>query len=304
MRKKSGSAMIEKRMRKCIGSICLAAALCAVCMSPYAQETESEGAVAAKSEMAKVVAVTEDWMVPVTAEELKDGTYDIEVRSSSSMFQITDCTLTVEDGRMSAAMTMGGTGYRYVCMATPEEAAKADEKDFLQFERLVFGSTDGSTLGIACQDEYFDPLTCIGGTSATKDGHFEQTLDSRYPTNITGEEITRRVGALAAEHGCTIHVDIDMVPFLTDPDTPAMQTLVRTYNEYTSRDAKGFCIGGGTYARHFKAGGSFGPNDPAFPMPDWVGAEHSADEGFSEEQFKRALQIYIVSIARLMRLEF
>ena len=112
------------------------------------------------------------------------------------------------------------------------------------------------------------------------------------------------MGALAAEHGCTIHVDIDMVPFLTDPDTPAMQTLVRTYNEYTGRDAKGFCIGGGTYARHFQAGGSFGPNDPAFPMPDWVGAEHSADEGFSEEQFKRALQIYIVSIARLMRLEF
>jgi succinyl-diaminopimelate desuccinylase len=184
------------------------------------------------------------------------------------------------------------------------ELYSADEKDFLQFERLVFGSTDGSTLGIACQDEYFDPLTCIGGTIATKDGHFEQTLDSRYPTNITGEEITRRVGALAAEHGCTIHVDIDMVPFLTDPDTPAMQTLVRTYNEYTGRDAKGFCIGGGTYARHFKAGGSFGPNDPAFPMPDWVGAEHSADEGFSEEQFKRALQIYIVSIARLMRLEF
>ncbi len=183
------------------------------------------------------------------------------------------------------------------------DLCSAGEKDFLQFERLVFGSTDGSTLGIACQDEYFDPLTCIGGTIATKDGHFEQTLDSRYPTNITGEEITRRVGALAAEHGCTIHVDLDMVPFLTDPDTPAMQTLVRTYNEYTGRDAKGFCIGGGTYARHFKAGGSFGPNDPAFPMPDWVGAEHSADEGFSEEQLKRALQIYIVSIARLMRLE-
>lgn len=131
MRKESGSAMVEKRMRKCIGSICLAAALCAVCMNPYAQETESEGAVAAKSEMAKVVAVTEDWMVPVTAEELKDGTYDIEVRSSSSMFQITECTLTVEDGEMSAAMTMGGTGYRYVCMAAPEEAAKAEEKDYI-----------------------------------------------------------------------------------------------------------------------------------------------------------------------------
>ena len=39
-------------------------------------------------------------------------------------------------------------------------------------------------------------------------------------------------------------------------------------------------------------------------MPEWVGAEHSADEGFSEEQFKRALEIYIVSVTRLMRLSF
>ena len=38
-------------------------------------------------------------------------------------------------------------------------------------------------------------------------------------------------------------------------------------------------------------------------MPDWVGSEHSADEGFSEEQFKRALEIYIVSLSRLMELE-
>lgn len=184
------------------------------------------------------------------------------------------------------------------------DVCQGAEREFLEFERIVFASTDGSSLGIACQDEYFDPLTCIGGTIAKVGEHFEQTLDSRYPTCITGDEITRRVGELAAKYGCTVRVDLDMVPFLTDPKTPAMQTLVRTYNEYTGRDAQGFCIGGGTYARHFKAGGSFGPNDPAFPMPDWVGAEHSADEGFSEEQFKRALQIYIVSIARLMRLDF
>ena len=120
-----------KRGRMRIGSICLAMTLFAGCMSLYAKERETEGAVAAKSEMVEAAAVTEDWMVPVTAAELKDGTYDIEVRSSSSMFQITDCTLTVEDGEMSAAMTMGGTGYRYVCMAAPEEAAKAEEKDYI-----------------------------------------------------------------------------------------------------------------------------------------------------------------------------
>ena len=177
------------------------------------------------------------------------------------------------------------------------------EKSFLEMERLVFGSTDGSTLDIAATDDLFDPLTCIGGTIRTVDGVFEQTIDSRYPTSITGDEITRRVGALCEAHGCTLTVDLDMVPFSTDPNSDGIQALVRTYNEYTGRNDKPFTIGGGTYARHFKAGGAFGPNDPNFPMPDWIGAEHSADEGFSEEQFKRALEIYIVSVARLAELE-
>ena len=177
------------------------------------------------------------------------------------------------------------------------------EKSFLEMEKLVFGSTDGSTLDIASSDDLFDPLTCIGGTIRTVDGVFEQTIDSRYPTSITGDEITRRVGALCEAHGCTLTVDLDMVPFSTDPNSDGIQALVRTYNEYTGRNDKPFTIGGGTYARHFKAGGAFGPNDPNFPMPDWIGAEHSADEGFSEEQFKRALEIYIVSVARLAELD-
>lgn len=176
------------------------------------------------------------------------------------------------------------------------------ERDFLELERHVFSSTDGSTLGIAATDDLFDPLTCIGGTIRTKDGRFEQTIDARYPKSITSQTITQKVQELCDAHHCTLHVDLDMVPFYTDPNAETIQTLVRTYNEYTGRNDKPYTIGGGTYARHFKAGGAFGPNDPHFPMPDWVGAEHSADEGFEESQFKRALEIYIVSIARLMRL--
>lgn len=99
-------------------------------------ETESEqtGRIASSSEMVTEEPVTEDWMVPVQAEELKDGEYEIEVNSSSSMFRIEECTLTVQDGAMSAAMTMGGTGYLYVCMGTPEEAVEAGEEAYLQPE--------------------------------------------------------------------------------------------------------------------------------------------------------------------------
>ena len=178
------------------------------------------------------------------------------------------------------------------------------ERDFLELEHLVFASWDGSTLGIKSADQRLGALTCIGGTMRTVDGVFEQTIDSRYPESITGEKITETVGALAAAHGATLTCDLDMVPSYQSPDSAPIQTLVDTYNEFTGRNEQAYCIGGGTYARHFKCSGAFGPNDPLDPMPEWIGAEHSADEGFSEEQFKRALEIYIVSLARLMTLEF
>ncbi len=184
------------------------------------------------------------------------------------------------------------------------DLCSAEERRFLEFEKHVFDSWDGSTLGIKSADQRLGALTCIGGTMRTVDGVFEQTIDSRYPESITGEQITATVGALAAEYGATLTCDLDMVPSYQSPDSAPIQTLVDTYNEFTGRHEEAYCIGGGTYARHFKCSGAFGPNDPLDPMPAWVGAEHSADEGFSEEQFKRALEIYIVSIARLMRLEF
>ena len=41
---------------------------------------------------------------PIYADDLNDGTYSIEVRSSSSMFRVIACQLTVSDGTMTAAI--------------------------------------------------------------------------------------------------------------------------------------------------------------------------------------------------------
>ena len=67
----------------------------------------------------------------VTADMLKEGTYEITVESSSSMFNITHCDLMVKDGKMTAVMTMSGHGYGKVFMGTGEEADKAAEADFI-----------------------------------------------------------------------------------------------------------------------------------------------------------------------------
>lgn len=77
---------------------------------------------------------------PVYADSLKDGDYQIQVNSSSNMFHITECTLTVKDGTMSAVMTMGGTGYLKVFMGTGSEAEKASEESFIPFKETAEGT--------------------------------------------------------------------------------------------------------------------------------------------------------------------
>lgn len=96
-------------------------------------EANADSQVASADEMAEPEEIVEDWMVPITADELNDGTYEVDVRSSSSMFKIVDCELQVEDGSMKAVMTMSGKGYLKVYMGTGEEATEALEEEMIPF---------------------------------------------------------------------------------------------------------------------------------------------------------------------------
>ena len=69
---------------------------------------------------------------PINADRIQDGTYEITVDSSSSMFNVVKCELTVENGAMSAVMTMSGQGYGMVFMGTGEQALAASEDQYIQ----------------------------------------------------------------------------------------------------------------------------------------------------------------------------
>ena len=94
------------------------------------QEAPSD-LIADASEKTAAEDVVDESYVPIYAESIKNGTYEIEVDSSSSMFNIVKCLLTVTEDGMTADMTMGGTGYRYIYMGTPEEAVAAAESDYV-----------------------------------------------------------------------------------------------------------------------------------------------------------------------------
>ena len=103
-------------------------------------QSNGGGQVAGSGDMAAPVEMDLEGLAPVYGPSLKDGVYDITVDSSSSMFKIVSCQLTVEDGGMTAAMTMSGTGYLYVYMGTGEQAATAGEDSYIPFAENESGA--------------------------------------------------------------------------------------------------------------------------------------------------------------------
>ena len=104
---------------------------------PQAEQTEqttaesNTTAVADASQMTTVQDVVEEGMTPVYASELVDGVYNISVESSSSMFKIADCELTVGGDAMVAKLIMSSESYGYLYLGTAEEAAAADETQYV-----------------------------------------------------------------------------------------------------------------------------------------------------------------------------
>lgn len=62
-----------------------------------------------------------------------DGLYTIGVSSSAKMFKILDCVLRVEDGKLTAVLTMSGSGYGYLYQGTSAEADAAPEESWTPY---------------------------------------------------------------------------------------------------------------------------------------------------------------------------
>ena len=183
-------------------------------------------------------------------------------------------------------------------------AASPEQLAFLQLVETLTRTSDGSAVGIDSVDDVFGALTLNAGVARTlDDGTMTITVDVRFPTSTTAAQVIAAFEELAERYNCVFEPGMAKEPFYMDPSLPEIRTLLDTYNEYMGTDAEAFVIGGGTYARQFPRACAFGPHDPTVKDPDWVGIEHGPDEGVSEEVLKRALKIYIVSIARLMALD-
>lgn len=146
-----------------------------------AESASADDQIATAAEMTTPEDVVEDWMQPINGNQIQDGVYDIKVDSSSSMFNIRDCQLLVQDGNMTAVMTMSGTGYLYLYMGTGEEAVQASEDTYIPYKENAEGAhtytvpVEALDKGIAC-----------AAFSKNKEKWYDRTLVFRADSLPTG----------------------------------------------------------------------------------------------------------------------
>lgn len=181
-----------------------------------------------------------------------------------------------------------------------------DENLATQAERRYFGFVldliddwRGAGWGIACEDDDFGPLTAVGSIIELDGERISTCVDIRFPAVTTADAISEAI----VEQAARAHAEVERLtvvePFLAGRDAPEVKALIDVYNEVTGESAEPFTMGGGTYARKFARGVSFGVEKPWVEVPAWCGGMHGPDEAVSEDLLRQATKIYIYAVARL-----
>ena len=184
-----------------------------------------------------------------------------------------------------------------------QHLAGEQEAKFLRAVAMLNENPDGSGLGVQADDGLFKPLTIVGGVIGVEDGRMVQTLDSRYPTNTSGEKIAAIIREKVGD-AAEITVERDAPPFYMSLDKPEVQACIKAYNSITGENAEPYTIGGGTYARDFPNAVSFGPEHPERPTPAFAGPIHGVDEAACKDWLLEALKVYILALIDLQKIEF
>lgn len=105
---------------------------------------------------------------PIPGSDILDGSYEITVDSSSSMFNIVKCTLNVTNGEMTAVMTMSGKGYLYLFMGKGDDAVESGYIPFVEDE-------DGAHTFTVPVEALDAPIDCAA-FSKKKEQWYDRTL--------------------------------------------------------------------------------------------------------------------------------
>ncbi|MCR5747681.1 MAG: ABC transporter substrate-binding protein [Lachnospiraceae bacterium] len=155
--------------------------------------------VAASSDYAEGTEVSDNELTPVSADELNDGKYLIDLESSSSMFKVDDCLLMVENGEMNAILLINSDSYLYLYPGTAKEAAKDKEENYITFVE----NEDGAQL-YTVPVEALDKALNFASYSKKKDQWYDRTLlfsSASLPNEAFKTARYKTVSSLGLEDG-------------------------------------------------------------------------------------------------------
>lgn len=171
--------------------------------------------------------------------------------------------------------------------------------DFFRFVHEKIGlPTDGSAIGIACEDEPSGPLTFNLGLFRVEKGAGSLTVDIRYPATAKGSVLADVLAAGVAEYpSLAFRVVHDSVPLYLPKESKLISLLSGAYTDVTGEPCRIFSMGGGTYARSmFNKGVAFGP---FFPGQE-NNHEHDVNEQLELDRFQLHARICCEAMYRLL----
>ena len=124
---------LKNNLRRVLPVLFLALMTAAASFGPISVSADQEHSdVAGSGETVSTRPVGRYGMTPIRGSDVNDGTYDIDVDVSSQFFRIDSCKLTVNDGKMTAAIQLVTFSYSLIYNGTGKEAAKADASDYIE----------------------------------------------------------------------------------------------------------------------------------------------------------------------------
>ncbi len=183
----------------------------------------------------------------------------------------------------------------------------SQELQFFEIVCELLSDYRGASCGIATSDEHFGDLYMTGGMIKDTNDGFTLSFDFRYPTSITPQEIETKFNAYLSQKNisslrASFCMKVNLDPYITDPESPEVKALLGAYRMVTGDNHPVRSSRGGTYARRFNKGVSFGAEKSWATDPDWVGGMHEPNEAILKHDLKEALEVYIHAIGALMKI--
>jgi len=160
---------------------------------------------------------------------------------------------------------------------------------------LPHGDFLGKALGIAQADEIMKDLTCSFTVIRFTATGLEGLCDCRIPLCADRANCKDVADRNMAALGFTTEGAM-IPPHYTPADTPFIQTLLRSYEEWTGQAGACYSMGGGTYVHDVPGGVAFGIGMPGVDV-----RMHGANERFPVEDLFTSVKIFAGAIAEICR---